>query len=313
MDAPEHGRIRKLVNGAFTPRAMDGLHHSVRYHAQAIVERALQAEQFDAVRDMAADLPLLVLADMLGMPREERGLILKWSNHLVGFDDPEYGGGSIEVYQRTFVELFDYASQLAREKRRRPTSDLIGMLVNHAVGGGSLSEAEFCNLWILLVIGGNESTRHLLSGMLLALAEWHEERSRLVSNPNIIPLAVEEFLRWVSPVMQFRRTAIQDVELGGQKIREGEKVVLYYISGNMDESVFEAPSQLNLARKPNPHLAFGVGPHFCLGAHLARLEAACLLEAIRPHLHSFCIEDTPVRLRSNFMNGIKSMPAHFAH
>jgi cytochrome P450 len=134
-----------------------------------------------------------------------------------------------------------------------------------------------------------------------------------VSNPNIIPLAVEEFLRWVSPVMQFRRTAIQDVELGGQKIREGEKVVLYYISGNMDESVFEAPSQLNLARKPNPHLAFGVGPHFCLGAHLARLEAACLLEAIRPHLHSFCIEDTPVRLRSNFMNGIKSMPAHFAH
>ena len=313
MDAPQHTIVRRIVTEAFTPRAIRQLQDNIRIHAQSIVERVLRQEQFDAVRDLAAELPLLVLADMLGMPREDRSLMFKWSNNLVGFDDPEYGGGNIDAYQRTFVEAFDYARDLAACKRRRPSDDLVSMLVKSEIDGRHLTESEFCHLWILLVVGGNESTRHLLSGTLVSLVEWQCERDRLVAHPELIPIAVEELLRWVSPIMQFRRTAIKDVEFHGQRIKEGDKVVLYYVSANRDEEVFENSARLDLVRTPNPHLAFGVGSHFCLGAHLARLEAATLIDELRPHLSKLELVGPIVRLESNFMNGIKSIPARFVH
>jgi cytochrome P450 len=310
MDAPEHRRIRRFVAAAFSPRTVQLLEQGIRSHARRLVAAALDRDEFDVVRDLAAELPLLSLADLLGMPREDRGLLFEWSNRLVGFDDPDYGG-SVDDYKRTFSEAFEYALELAAAKRRWPGDDLVSELVRLAVDPGHLSEREYCNLWVLLVVAGNETTRHLVSGSILALVEWPEERDRLVADPSLTPLAVEELLRFVSPVMQFRRTATCDVELEGRQVRAGDKVVLYYASANRDEAVFRDADRLDLGRQPNPQLAFGVGPHFCLGAHLARLEAAALLDELRPYLASLQVSGEVVRLESNFMSGIKSMPASF--
>ncbi|GAA3733938.1 cytochrome P450 [Salinactinospora qingdaonensis] len=309
MDAPQHARTRRLVTAVFTPRAVGRLRDSVRAHAAAIVGRLKDDEEFDVVRDMAAELPLLVLADLLGMPRADRSLLFEWSNNLVGFDDPVYGGGDVDTFKRTFQEAFAYASAAAEEKRRRPGEDLVSRLVSVEIDGRKLTELEFCNLWILLVVAGNETTRHLISGGLHALAEHPDQRDRLVADPQLLPRAVDELLRWVTPIMQFRRTAVRDTVLDGQPIATGDKVVLYYISANRDPEVFEAPDQLDLGRDPNPHLAFGHGAHFCLGSHLARLEAAELLDLLRPDLGRLRLSAPPERLESNFMNGIRKMPA----
>ena len=311
MDGPEHATVRRLVTSAFTPRAVRELEAGIQRHAAELVERVLRLEQFDVVADLAAELPLLVLADLLGVPREDRALLLEWSNNLVGFDDPEFGGGSVEVYRKTFADAFKYALTLAGERRRHPREDLISLLANAEIDGRRLTEQEFCQTWILLVIAGNETTRHLVSGGLLALANWPSERDALVADPGLVPSAVEEMLRWVTPIMQFRRTAVADTVLDGQPIAAGDKMVLYYISANRDERVFAEPDRLRLDRSPNPHLAFGVGPHYCLGARLAKTEAAALFGLLRPHLPRLAFTGPPVRLRSNFMNGIKSLPARF--
>jgi cytochrome P450 len=310
MDAPEHARIRRFVALAFTPRTVALLADRVRAEARGLVAGLLRSGRFDAVRDLAAELPLVALADLLGVPREDRRLLREWSDNLVGFDDPELGGGRVEVYQRTFADAFRYAAALAEAKRRRPGDDLVSGLVTTQVDGGRLSESEYCHLWVMLVVAGNETTRHLLSGSLLALAE-HSDQRRLLESGAPLDAAVEEMLRWVSPVIQFCRTAVRDLELEGQPVRAGDKVSLYWASANRDEAVFAAPDRLDLLRRPNPHLAFGIGAHHCLGAHLARLEARALLEALRPHLAALELEGPPVRLASNFMNGIKSMPARF--
>lgn len=311
MDAPEHAALRQLVNAAFTPAAVRQLQAGIQAHAAALVARAREKETFDIVADLAAELPLLVLADLLGMPRADRALMFRWSNNLVGFDDPDFGGGSVDVYQQTYREAFAYATELARERRRRPIGDLVSALVATEVEGRRLTDLEFCNLWLLLVVGGNESTRHFLSGSLLALHEWPDQRRHLATAPELTRSAVEELLRFVSPVMQFRRSAARDVEFEGAQVRAGDKLVLYYVSANRDESVFNEPERLALARAPNPHLAFGIGPHFCLGAGLARVEGAALLDALRPHLEGLQVTGPVARLKSNFMNGIKSLPAAF--
>jgi cytochrome P450 len=311
MDAPEHTMLRALVSDSFGPTAVRGLQDSVRFHSRSLVNRLIEMGLFDLVTNLSAELPLLVLADLLGMPREDWHLFYQWSNNIVGFDDPEFGGGNVERYQKTFAEAFLYARDMAVARRRRPSDDLTSKLVRCEIEGRRLGDAEFCWLWILLLIGGNESTRHFLSGSLYALAQWPDERWRLATDASLLATAVEELLRWVSPVMQFRRTATRDVDLEDQKIKEGEKVVLYYVSANRDEEIFEAPDRLDLGRKPNPHLSFGIGPHFCLGAHLARLEARTLLEELLPHLTKLELRSPIVRLQSNFMNGIKSLPAAF--
>lgn len=311
MDGPQHIRIRRLVASVFTPRAVRALIDNITTHADSLVQKAVQAGEFDIVADLACELPLLVLSDLLGMPREDRHLLYKWSNQLVGFDDPEYGGGDIDVYRSTFAEAFSYALKLGMARREHPTGDLISLLANAELDGERLSDREFCNFWLLLVVAGNETTRHLIAGSLQALAENPAERDKLVSGTVPIASAVEELLRWVTPIMQFRRTATQDTELCGQPIAEGEKVVIYYTSANRDAAVFEDPDHLNLARDPNPHLAFGIGPHFCLGAHLARVELTALLTAILPHLPRLELVGPLVRLESNFVNAIKSLPARF--
>lgn len=309
MDAPQHGRIRKLVTSVFTPRAVRELAGSVTAHAESLVEKVVRAGDFDVVTDLASELPLLVLSDLLGMPAEDRHQLYRWSNHLVGFDDPEYGGGDVDAYRTTMAEAFSYALKLGMQRREHPTGDLISLLANAEVDGERLSDREFCNFWLLLVVAGNETTRHLTAGSLQALVEHPGQRDALVSGAAPVSSAVEELLRWITPIMQFRRTAVQDTELCGQPIAAGEKVVLFYISANRDAAVFSDPQRLDLSRDPNPHLSFGIGPHFCLGAHLARLELAALLTAIRPHLPRLELTGPVVRLESNFVNAVKSMPA----
>ncbi len=312
MDAPQHVRIRKIVTSVFTPRSVRRLLDSIAGHAAELVDKVVRADRFDAVGDLAAELPLLVLAELLGMPRADRRLLYRWSNQLVGFDDPEYGGGDIDAYRATMAEAFAYARRLAAARREQPTDDLVSRMANAELDGQRLSDREFCNLWLLLVVAGNETTRHLIAGSLQALVEHPGERDRLVSGAVPVPTAVEELLRWVTPIMQFRRTATRDTELCGQHIAEGDKVVIYYTSANRDAAVFADPDRLDLARDPNAHLAFGIGPHFCLGAHLARLELTVLLETIRPYLPGLQVVGPVTRLESNFVNAIKSMPARIA-
>ncbi|MFC4014138.1 cytochrome P450 [Nonomuraea purpurea] len=311
MDDPAHARLRRTVSAAFTPRAVEPLRASVRAHADALVARVVRAGEVDAVAELAAELPLLVLADLLGMPYADRGLLFGWSNNLVGFDDPRYGGGQVEVYRRTFAEAFAYARELFAGRRRDPGDDLISRLVLAETDGRRLSDAELCQLWLLLVIAGNETTRHLVSGSLEALIDHPGERDRLVADPSLVPSAVEELLRWVTPIMQFRRTARRDTVLCGRRIAAGDKVILYYISANRDAAVFPDPDRLDLGRAPNPHLAFGTGPHFCLGAHLARLEAGELLSALLPHLPALRRAGPAERMRSTFMNAIVRLPVRF--
>lgn len=308
MDAPHHTGIRRVVTAVFTPRAVRRLADQVRDHARTVVAAAVVKGECDAVADLAAELPLLVLADLLGMDPADRHLLFTWSNHLVGFDDPEYGGGDIDAYRRTLGEAFRYALDTAALRREKPGDDLVSLLVNAEVDGRKLTDREFCHLWLLLVVAGNETTRHLISNSILALAQHPEQRQRLVDDPALVPSAVEELLRWVTPIMQFRRTATRDVELDGRLIREGDKVVLYYTAANRDPAVFADPHRLDLGRDPNPHLAFGVGPHFCLGASLARLEARTLLDEIRPHLRHLTVTGDVIRLGSNFVNGLKVLP-----
>ena len=311
MDAPEHAWVRRLVAGAFTPRAVGRLGELVTRHAEEVVARAVAARDVDVVADLAAELPLLVLTDLLGMPQEDRSLLFDWSNNLVGFDDPLFGGGSVQRYRDTFSAAFGYVRQLAADRRARPTDDLLSLLVHAEADGRGLTDAQLCQLWLLLVIAGNETTRHLISNGVQALLEHPEQRDRLIADPGLTPSAVEELLRWVTPIMQFRRTATRDTVLDGTPIAAGDKVVIFYASANRDPAAFADPDRLDLGRDPNPHLAFGIGPHFCLGAHLARLEMAAFLTAIRPHLAGLRLTGPVRRMRTNFMNAITAMPARF--
>ncbi|KAA2265819.1 cytochrome P450 [Solihabitans fulvus] len=311
MDPPEHTRLRRVVTSVFTPATARRMRESIVDHAARVVARAVAGHEVDAVAAIAAELPLLVLADLLGIPRQDRGLFLQWSNHLIGFDDPAFGGGDVAVVNRTFVEAFAYAIEAGRAKRRRPAEDLVSRLVTAEVDGRRLTETEFCHLWLLLVVAGHETTRHLVSGGLELLAGRPDLSNQLAGRPDLMAGAVDEMLRWVTPIMQFRRTAQREVELDGTRISAGDKVVLYYISANRDESVFVDADRFDPGRSPNPHLAFGVGPHFCLGSHLARLEATTLFQELAPHLARLRPTGPPLRLRSNFMNGLKTLPVTF--
>lgn len=311
MDAPEHARLRKVMNVGVSPRIVRALRAGIQANAERLVANVVAADEFDVVADLAAELPVTVLSDLLGMPRADRHLLFRWSSSLVGFDDPEYGGGDVRAYRQTFAEAFEYARAMAAQKRRRPDDGMVSWLVNGALDTGMLSDHEFCQAWVLLIVAGNETTRHGISGGLLALAEHPGEVGRLRADPDLVPSAVEEILRWVTPIMQFRRTATRNVVLDGQPIAAGDKVVLHYVSANRDEAVFAEPWRFDVGRNPNPHLAFGTGPHYCLGATLAREELTTIFRLLRPHLHRLEPAGPVTRLTSNFVNGIKSMPARF--
>jgi cholest-4-en-3-one 26-monooxygenase len=313
MDPPGHTRYRKLVNRGFTPRMIAALEVHVRELTVDIVEQAIAKGECDFVVDVAAELPLEVIAELLGVPREDRFKLFDWSNRMVGSEDPEYQVSDDHVMEAQ-VEMFMYAQALAEKRRAEPQEDIVTTLLNAEVDGDTLSEMDFNLFFMLLSVAGNETTRNAIAHGMNAFLDNPDQWALLVSDPpTYITGAVEEILRWASPVMFFRRNATRDFELGGQTIREGEKISLWYISANRDESIFAEPFRFDITRDPNPHIAFGGGgPHFCLGAQLARLEIRLLFEelALRvPRLESL---GDPDRLRSNFIGGIKHLPVRLA-
>ena len=257
-----------------------------------------------------AELPLIVIAELVGVPLEDRHKVFEWSNRLIGFDDPEFGN-TAEVGKQAAMEMWLYANELAEQRKKDPRDDLVSALMMGEVDGEKLSEVDFDSFFLLLAVAGNETTRNLISGGMRALIEHPAEWKRLKENPALLNTAVEEMLRWVSPVNHFRRTVTRDTEIRGQKLREGDKVIMWYPSANRDEDFFPNPTSFDVGRSPNNHLAFGIGEHFCLGANLARLEIRAIFEEVIRRMPDIELAGPVRRLRSNFINGIKEMPVRF--
>jgi cholest-4-en-3-one 26-monooxygenase len=308
MDPPLHTRYRLLVNKGFTPRMVGQLEDNARRMTGQILDRAMEKGEFDFVTDVAAELPLQVIADLMGVPQEDRHKVFDWSNRMVGSEDPEYQGAPEEA-QMASMELFAYCHALTEQKKADPAEDLMSILTRVEVDGEGLSELEIDLFFLLLAVAGNETTRNLMAHGMLALLENPDQYKELVADPLLVPSAAEEMLRWGSPVMHFRRTLTKDTEINGFPVKEGDKVVIWYISANRDESVFTDPFRFDIHRNPNPHVAFGGGgPHFCLGANLARLEIKVMFDEIVRQLPGLQLAGPVERLRSNFINGIKHLP-----
>jgi cholest-4-en-3-one 26-monooxygenase len=313
MDPPDHTRYRKLVNRGFTPRMIGQLEPHIRELTDVVLDKAVakgaESGEIDFVVDIAAELPLEVIAELIGVPSEERHKIFDWSNRMVGSEDPEYQVSAEEVFNAQ-VEMFMYAQQLADKRRAEPTDDIITALLSGEVDGESLSDMDFNLFFMLLSVAGNETTRNAIAHGMNAFLENPDQWDLLVGDPDThLPGAVEEILRWASPVMYFRRNATKDFELRGETIKAGDKISLWYISANRDEDVFDEPFRFDITRQPNNHVAFGGGgPHFCLGAQLARLEIRMLFEEMAKRYPRIEALGAPDRLRSNFIGGIKHLP-----
>jgi len=308
MDAPDHTRYRSLVNRGFTPRMINMLHAPIRAMVTQILDRALEKGDCDFVTDIASELPLQVIAQMLGVPFEDRHKLFEWTNRMIGSEDPEYAV-SKELVQNAAIEMYMYSNELATQRRTEPRDDIVTALLNADVNGDQLSEMDFNIFFLLLAVAGNETTRNALSHGMHALIDHPDQYRMLVENPTLVPSATEEILRWASPVMYFRRNVTRDTEVRGQQLKAGDKISIWYISANRDETVFENPFSFNIRRTPNEHVAFGGGgPHFCLGANLARMEMNILFEELVRRVESVELIGDVKRLRSNFINGIKHLP-----
>jgi cholest-4-en-3-one 26-monooxygenase len=311
QDPPQHTRTRSLVNRGFTPRMIARLEERIQETCEEIVATAVATGEGDFVTLCAAELPLIVIAELMGVPLEDRHKVFDWSNRMVGGEDPEYGVTEEQRFNAA-AEMWAYASALAEEKRKEIKDDIVSKLISPDEAGNVLSELEFDLFFMLLAVAGNETTRNAISGGMQALMEHPDQWAKLKADPSLIPAAADEIVRWVTPVNMFRRTAMADVEVGGVAIKAGEKVVIYYTSANRDESVFTDPDTFDVAREPNPHVGFGGGgPHFCLGRHLAKLELECLFRSLITRCDHIELIAGPRRLRSNFINGIKEMTVRF--
>jgi cytochrome P450 len=339
MDPPDQSRLRRLLSRSFTPRAISHLEDRIRDHARAICDRVFTGPggECDFAKDVAADLPLLTLADVLGVPQQDRWLLFDWSNRVIGYQDPDYAssaefdaaagtpmarqalalrpapgrdGRMLDPRTREGMpDLYAYAHLLAEEKRRRPGDDVMSILLAQVDDdGGQVSVAEFENMFWLFAVAGNETLRNGLPGACIALLDHVGAQDELRADPALMPVAAEEMLRWWTPVMTFRRTATSACELGGQRIGEGDKVVVSFTSANRDEAVFASPGRFDIRRQPNPHLVFGHGPHFCLGAHLARMQMRALFDEVLAHTSSLSCAGKPSYLCSNFQRGVKQLP-----
>ena len=309
QDAPRHTKLRKLVNKGFTKRIVEQMDLHIRELSKGIVDRVARKGSCDFVTDIASELPLLVIAELVGCPAEDRGKLFAWSNQMVGFEDPEFSNRDNAT--GAMVEMLEYASYLAKLRRDDPREDLTSVLVNAEVDGEKLDDLTFNMFFILLILAGNETTRNAISGGMLALSEHPDQRAKLAGDLSLLTPATEEILRYVSPVISMRRTATQDTEIGGQKIRENEKVVMFYPSANRDPEIFENPDAFDITRDPNVHLAFGWGPHFCLGANLARGEIRGIFAELLRRFPDIEVTGPVRRLRSSTVNSIKSMEVSF--
>jgi len=328
-DGDRHRALRKLLQRDFGGQTLKKYEEFLRGLTEATVEAALRKgvrdDGFDFVEEISADFPIRVLARMLDVPDGDTGRLIDWGNRMIGNTDPDYadvllGHADSDQYKHlpfrspAALEVFEYGRRLAKERRGGDGDDLVSKLVNRVpIDGEPLTATEFDNYFLLLVVAGNETTRHTISHSMHALLQNPDQLALLQERPELIPGAVEEFLRWASPVYHFRRTATRDVELGGRSIREGDKVVMWFASGNRDEEVFADPYRFDVTRTPNDHVAFGKGsPHFCLGNNLARLEIRLMFETLLPRIGRAELVGDVKRVRSNFVNGIKTLPVRIA-
>jgi len=317
LDPPAHSRLRRIVAKAFTPRAIGRLEAGIRERARAVIDEVAPVGRCDFPQDLSADLPIWALADVMGVPREDRKLLFHWANRVIGFQDPEYAqydedGKPIDPRsRRALADMYAYAHELAKEKRRKPSEDILTSVLTAEVDGDRVSDEEFENFFFLLAVAGNETLRNAIPGGMLALITHPAARKRLLEDPRLLATAIEEMLRFASPVMCFRRSATADMSLCDVAIRAGDKIVVYYASANHDDAAFPDAARFDVGRTPNDHLGFGIGPHFCLGAFLARLEMRVFFEELLPRLPDMELDGPIERLQSNFQSGIKHMPVVF--
>ncbi len=311
MDPPMHTRYRRLVNRGFTPKMVRDLRDSTSRFTDRIIDAVCERGTADFVEEISAELPLLVIAELLGIPPEDRRRVFDWSNRMVGSEDPEYQLTDAEAGDAA-VAVYVYADELCSARRLAPTDDLVSVLLEAEVDTEKLDQLELDLFFLLLVVAGNETTRNLMSGAMAAFFDHPEQWERLRDDRTLMATAVDEMLRYVTPVMCFRRTAATDTVLGGQEISEGDKVIFWHVSANRDETVFGDPDGFDVGRDPNPHMAFGGGgPHFCLGANLARMEIAVMFDRLLDRLPDLSLDGPAQRLRSNFINGTKHLPVAF--
>lgn len=311
MDPPEHRTYRRMVSPSFTPRKIRKLEGRIRERVRNILDGIAAKGECDFVTEIAELLPLYTLAELLGVPEADRPKLVDWTNRLTGLNDPDYAVTPEEA-TGTFMELFEYGRQLMAERRKHPTDDLMSAVANAEVEGAPVPEFALDGFFLLMVIAGNETTRNTISGGMIALTENPGERRRLLDDPSLLPNAVQEMLRWVTPVMYFRRTATEDTEIRGQRIAEGEKVTMWYGAANRDEEVFPDGDRFDVTRKnAEDHLSFGAGQHFCLGSHLGALQIRVMYEELLRRFPDMHATGEPRRMHSNFICGIKNLPVAY--
>jgi len=319
MDDPEHARMRRIVSRGFTPKQLDSMKGDVEGIAAGIVDDVIENGEGDFVTDVAATLPLRIIVDMMGIPRSQERFIFDRTNVILGLGDPEYvpdqtEAGIMAALLSAAQDLSLLVTELAEARVKDPQNDLVTALVTAEVDGETLSPSEMASFFILLVAAGNETTRNAIAHGLLALTDHPDQLARWQADyDGLAPSAVEEIVRWATPVIHFRRTCTQDgARIGDHEFKEGDKVVLWYASANRDDAVFDDPFRFDLARTPNDHLGFGgPGPHFCLGAHLARREITVMFRELFQRMPDLRVAGEPARLQSNFINGIKHLPAEW--
>ena len=316
MDDPRHARLRKIVSGTFTPRMLNNVLEDVEKTAKRVVDGIVDKGEIDFVKDVSMPFPLLVILDMMGIPHSEFDTVLAQSNIILSGGDPDFipeGTDPITAFLGAGATLAGLLNDLAVFRRANPTDDLLSALVNTEVDGEQLSGDELASFFILLSVAGHETTRTALSHGVTHLSQNPDQRALFLADiDGVMPTTVEEIVRYASPVVWMRRTLTQDYVLSGHEFHEGDKIIMYYGSANRDEAIFADPDTFNVLRDPNPHVGFGgPGPHFCLGAHLARREITLMFRELYTRLPDLELAGPPVQLRSNFINGVKSLPVAF--
>jgi methyl-branched lipid omega-hydroxylase len=315
-DNPRHARLRRIVSAAFNPRRIKSIEENIEEVANRIVQRASGLGTCDFVTEIAGPFPLEIICDMMGVPPSEYGTVLRCSNIILSNGDPEYipeGEDPVLAFINAGQELTDLMNELSAHRVDHPTDDLTTALISTNIDGEALTSGELASFFILLLTAGNETTRTAITHGLLALSAYPDQRARWQADPATVgATGVEEIVRWASPVIWMRRTVTEDTVLSGQELHEGDKVLLFYNSANRDEDVFVDPYRFDVTRDPNPHFGFGAaGPHFCLGAHLARREIDVMMRELLQRLPDIEAVGEPDRLRSNFINGIKHLDCQF--
>lgn len=345
QDPPEHNRLRGLLAKAFTPRAIAAIESEIELRARTLVARVADAGSgsrggsCDLVADIVGELPVAVLAEVLGVPAEDRGLLYDWSNRVIGYQDVDYASSSafdpaagtdmarVALAARPepdaegrlpdprsregLADLYTYAHALAEHKRSSLGDDVMSLLLRAEFEGTTISNEEFETLFFLFAVAGNETLRNGIPGGMLTLIQHPDQYDRLLADPDLLGSAVEEMLRFWPPVIHFRRTATVDIELGGAAIAAGDKVAVYHLAANRDPAVFTDPHAFDITRSPNDHVSFGFGPHYCIGSHLARRQMRSMFSEIMSQLGRLELDGEPVRLQSNFQQGLKSLPVRW--